>query len=113
MLKDLKARIRESIQNLVTLEIVTAVGHVAFTADDGGRRRPDLDYDRDPKVILTQIDLLQGDIKTVYNEEFVTGNYQGLKEFHARREREGYEMIQKNMAALERLLTLVNAHIED
>ena len=113
MLKDLKNRIRESIQNLVTLEIVTAVGHVAFKTDDAGGRRPDLDYERDPKVILTQIDLLQGDIKTVYNEEFVTGNYQSLKEFHAQREQQGYEMIQKNMAAIERLLTLVNAHIEE
>jgi hypothetical protein len=78
----------------------------------GGPRSPDLDYDADPTVILTKIDLLQGDIKTVFNEAFVTGNYQGLREFHARREQEGYEIIQKNIAAIERLLNLVNANLE-
>jgi hypothetical protein len=115
MSKDLKTQIKESIKNLVTLEIITAVGHVRFEpgAENNRPAFPDLDYERDPKVILTKIDLLQGDIKTVYNEEFVTGNYQGLKEFHAAREKEGYEIIQKNIAALERLLNLVNAHSEE
>ncbi|GBC60457.1 hypothetical protein DENIS_1410 [Desulfonema ishimotonii] len=118
MAGDLKARIRESIENLVTLEIITAVGHVQYNARGGEagdteQRLPDLDYTRDPKVILTRIDLLQGDIKTVYNEEFVTGNYQSLKEFHSAREKEGYEIVQKNIAAIERLLNLVNAQSEE
>jgi len=114
--KDLKTRIRESIRNLATLEIITAVGHVRFVHEDdpeNGAGKPDLDYERDPKVILTKIDLLQGDIKTVYNEEFVTGNYQALRDFHAEREKEGYDIVLKNIAALERLLNLVNAHSEE
>jgi hypothetical protein len=112
-MKDLKGRIREAIENLVTLEIMTAVGQVdAGVGEGGASRSPDLDYAADPKVILTKIDLLQGDIKTVFNEEFVTGNYQALRDFHARREQEGYEIIQKNIAAIERLLNLVNANLE-
>lgn len=113
MSQDLKSRIKASLQNLVTLEIVTAVGQVAFEAGEGetpARSLPDLDHGADPKVILTKIDLLQGDITTVYNEEFVTGNYQCLRDFHAAREKEGHDIIQKNIAALERLLALVNAH---
>lgn len=114
-MKELKTRIRDAIENLVTLEIVTAVGQVrggSGEGEGGGRRAPDLDYGADPKVILTKIDLLQGDVKTVFNEEFVTGNYQALREFHARREEEGFEIIQKNIAAIERLLNLVNANLE-
>jgi len=113
-MKELKNRIREAIENLATLEIMTAVGQVdAGGGGEGGAfRSPNLDYDADPKVILTKIDLLQGDIKTVFNEEFVTGNYQALRDFHARREQEGYEIVQKNIAAIERLLNLVNANLE-
>ncbi len=117
MAEDLKTKIKESIKNLVTLEIITAVGQVRFEGPDKNEktersRYPDLDFERDPKVILTKIDLLQGDIKTVYNEEFVTGNYQSLKEFHFEKEKQGHEIIEKNIAALEKLLSLVNAHID-
>lgn len=116
MSDDLKTRIRRSLENLTTLEIITAVGHVRYRPGEGAeedRRFPDLDYERDPKVILSKIDLLQGDIKTVYNEEFVTGDYQGLREFHAAREREGHDIIRKNMEALERLWNLINARGEE
>ncbi|MDM8536289.1 hypothetical protein QUF70_06010 [Desulfobacterales bacterium HSG17] len=116
MSKDLKTKIKESIQNLTTLEIITAVGQVKHKSkgdtEENQNSLPDLDYEHEPKIILTKIDLLQGDIKTVYNEEFVTGNYQNLRDFHAEREKQGYEIIQKNINALERLLNLVNAHSE-
>ncbi len=117
MVKDLKDKIKESLENLVTLEIITAVGQVRFEPPDKNEdaektKYPDLDFESDPKVILTKIDLLQGDIKTVYNEEFVTGNYQSLKEFHFEKEKQGHEIIKKNIAALEKLLNLVNAHID-
>lgn len=112
MSKELKDKIRESIKNLVTLEIITAVGDIRHSAEDSeedSAHLPDIDYDLDPKIILTKIDLLQGDIKTVYNEEFVTGKYQALREFHAEREKQGYEIIEKNIAVLERLMSLINA----
>lgn len=112
MAEDLRTRIRRSIKNLTTLEIITAVGRIRYHKKDG-EFGPDLDYDQDPKAILTKIDLLQGDIKTVYNEEFVTGNYQALRDFHGQREKEGYEIIQKNIAALERLLSLINAEPDE
>lgn len=114
MAKDLKEKIMESVENLVTLEIMTAVGHVAGPSggSDEGRSLPDLDYDRNPKMILTKIDLLQGDIKTVYHEDFVTGDYQELKAFHAAREKEGYNIIQQNIEALKSLLKMVDEHSE-
>ena len=117
MARELKKKIWESIKNLVTLEIITAVGQVCHRHDGENSEQetglPDLDYDNDPKVILTKIDLLQGDIKTIYNEEFVTGNYQGLREFHAQREKEGYEIIQKNIIALKELLNLLDTNSEE
>ncbi len=111
-LNALVTKIKDSLNNLVTLEIITAVGQVRLkpksgSSQDPERSFPDLDYDKNPKVILTKIDLLQGDIKTVFHEEFVTGNYQSLKDFHADREKEGYEIVHKNLAALKELLEMV------
>ncbi|MDM8515985.1 hypothetical protein QUF76_07285 [Desulfobacterales bacterium HSG16] len=115
MASDLKDKIVKSIENLVTLEIVTAVGHVRFDDEDGkeGTNLPDLDYSKDHKVILTKIDLLQGDIKTIYDEEFVNGEYENLKAYHAAREKEGYGIIEKNVAALEKLLNLVKNNLQE
>ncbi len=110
-------KIVDSIENLVTLEIVTAVGNVQYgprekRPADAKRHFPDLDYDRDPKIMFTKIDLLQGDIKTVYDEAFVTGEYQQLKAYHATKEKEGYQIVQKNIETLERLLKLAAEHIK-
>ncbi len=116
-MSDLKTTIMDSMKNLVTLEIVTAIGQVQFKPkadkpEDADRHFPDLDYERNPKMIMTKIDLLQGDIKTVFNEEFVTGEYWALREFHEAREKEGHDIIQKNIDTLERLLKLAASYSE-
>ena len=98
------SEIKDALNNLKTLEIVTAVGQVTRTENP---RFIDIDWDKDPKVALTKIDLLQGDITTAYDSEFVTGNYQSLKQFHADREKEGHEIIRKNIDAVKALGNLV------
>lgn len=100
MANELADKIKNAIQNLVTLEIITSVGDVILKE---GENRPDIDYSKGPKVIMTRINLLQGDITTVFHEEYVTGKYQVLRDFHTAREKEGYEMVKANIAALEKL----------
>ena len=98
--EDLLDKLHRAINNAVTLEIVTAVGFV----------KPDpldIDWAREPVVALSKINLLLGDIKTVYPEEFVTGSYQSLKDFHAQREREGHQIIENNIKVLKELYALV------
>jgi len=115
-LNGLIASIKEAIVNLVTLEIVTAVGDVKFqpkSAEEKEKTVAMIDYTKEPKAILTKVDLLQGDIQTVFHEEFVTGNYKELKEFHAAREKQGHEIIKENIAALEKLFQLTKKLIED
>ncbi|MCF6159179.1 MAG: hypothetical protein E3K32_11585 [wastewater metagenome] len=100
MANEVIEKIKNAVNNLVTLEIITAVGDVMLK---DGKVSPVIDYSKNPNVMLTRVDLLQGDITTVFHEEFVTGKYQSLRDFHAGREKEGYEMIKANIAALERL----------
>ena len=110
-LENLKAKIIQSIENLVTLEIVTAVGSVK-PSEGGKGKSAELDHSKNPKVIQTKIDLLQGDIETIYDEAFVTGDYQNLKNFHALREKEGYDIVMRNIEALEKLLKLIASQSE-
>ncbi|MDM8523911.1 hypothetical protein QUF80_11130 [Desulfococcaceae bacterium HSG8] len=111
MLKELKTKISDALENLVTLEIMTAVGHVK--PPDEEKMYPDIDYTRDPKIMLSRIDLLQGDIRTICDEEFIRGDYRSLREFHAEREKEGHRIVMQNIDTLERLLKLVKDHLEE
>ena len=115
-LNELIASIKDAIVNLVTLEIVTAVGDVRFqpkSAEEKDKIIAMIDYSKEPKAILTKVDLLQGDIQTVFHEDFVTGNYKELKEFHAAREKQGHEIIKENLAALDKLFQFTKKLIED
>jgi hypothetical protein len=98
--ENLVDRIKKSLDNLATLEIITAVGPVTRKSENEPLELLD---QAKSSVILTRINLLQGDITTVYHEDFVTGRYQELKNFHADREKEGYEIVKKNLEALEDL----------
>lgn len=111
MAESLKEKVLKAFDNLVTLEIITAVGHLTQPRPEEDPFGLDIDFDRDPKIILTKINLLQGDIKTVYHEAFVTGDYAGLKAFHAKRESQGHDLIRQNIEILERLLKLANDHL--
>ena len=60
-----------------------------------------------PKVIHTRIDLLQGDVVTQMDEEFATGKYQSLRDYHASHEKQGNEIIQANIKTLKSLFELL------
>lgn len=114
-LNELIDSIKEAMANLVTLEIVTAVGNVKFQPKSAEEEKivATIDYSKEPKAILTKIDLLQGDVQTVFHEEFVTGNYKELKKFHTAREKQAHEIVKDNLAALERLFQLTKKLVED
>jgi hypothetical protein len=116
ILDELITKIKKALENLVTLEIVTIVGDVKFQPKSDTEKDKiiaTIDYSTEPKAILTKIDLLQGDIQTVFHEDFVTGNYTELREFHAAREAQGHDIVEQNLAALEKLFQLAKKLIRD
>ncbi len=78
-------RIFDSINGLTTLSIVTKVGDAEMKSE---------------------INLLDGDITTEIDREFVDGKLAGLREFHATREQQGHEIIENNINALKELAGL-------
>jgi hypothetical protein len=99
----LTTKILEAVDDLITLRIITAVG---LPKIDGEKGKPEIDFAK-ANVISTKINLLQGDITTLFDPVFVTGGYQCLREFHAAREKEGSEIVQKNIAAIRSLIDLI------
>lgn len=87
--KTLSDRIAEAIHNLIKLKITTTV-----LVNDTS------------KSIVTEIDLLQGDITTTMGDEFVSGAYVSLRDFHQKREEQGQSIIKANVEALQSLLDL-------
>ena len=96
-------KIINALDKLTTLEIVTVVGRVQKDENTGVL---EVDWAADPKVMLSKINLLMGDITTSIDPEFVTGNYTDLREFHAKREEQGHRIIQDNIQAIKELLGL-------
>ena len=105
-LDSLMTRIKEALVNLVHLRIVTVVGVVTVALNNDGSVK-DVEIEQKVKAISTCVDLLQGDITTVFDPEFVTGSYKSLREFHAAREKEGHDIVEKNLKALRALFDLV------
>ena len=102
--------IKDALQELVKLKIVTAIGSVEV-GDDGKVSRPAVSADS--KVIVTEIDLIQGDITTVIDPAYVNDEaYQRLREFHAEREKQGHQIVKQNLEAVEKLFELAQKFIE-
>jgi hypothetical protein len=95
--------VKERVANLKTLEIRTVVGH--FKWDEAQRK---IVYkDDEVKLIMTQIDLLEGDITTSFSEEFLQPPYDEIRKYHAEREKQGHAIIEGNLKALKGLIELI------
>lgn len=91
---DLK-KIEDAVEQLMVLNIRTVVGE--FKEDADGK----LQYDaKKADVIVTQINLVDGDITTVFSEKFLEPPLSAIRDFHALREQQGQAIIQGNLRAL-------------
>ncbi|MDM8546512.1 hypothetical protein [Candidatus Venteria ishoeyi] len=93
--------IKQAVSNLVNLDIRTVVGD--FTYDRSGKIQPA----SDAKQIVTRINLLDGDITTAFSEEFLSTPLENVRGFHGVRERQGMEIMQGNIKALQQLTDLI------
>jgi hypothetical protein len=75
-----------AVSNLTHLKIVTEV---------------------DGKELLTDIDLVQGDIRMKVHSTFLEADKKWLLDLHAAREKQGAEIVKQNVAALGRLAKLL------
>jgi hypothetical protein len=98
-----KDTVLSCIDNLKTLEIRTVIGEYKW---DQQQNRITYD-DAKGKLIMSQIDLLQGDITTSFSPEFLQPPYDEIRKYHAEREKLGHEIIEANLKALKELVKLI------
>ena len=96
-------KILSKLNDLTTLEIKTIIGDHTIAANG----KVNIDTSKNADVIFTKIDLLDGDITSGFNPKFLQPPYDAVKDYHAQREREGKDIIKKNIETLEALLKLV------
>lgn len=94
--------IKNAMENLVTLDIRTIVGDVSI--DDKGKLRPA----PNAKQIVSRMNLLQGDITTAFPEDFLQPPLDNVRNFHALRERQGMDIVQGNIKALQHFIGLID-----
>jgi hypothetical protein len=109
---ELLERIEKALNNLVTMRIVTAVGTVTVSVAEDGTMT-EKHAVANARGMVTEIDLIQGDIRTYVDPAFVNGDYQSLRAFHAEREKEGAAIIQQNLQTLKALYEWVDAMVKD
>lgn len=119
-------KLENSLNQLVTLNIVTAVGaaKVVMTSEASGGAKVVMTREADgaatkivggegtTKVIWTTINLAQGDITTVIDPEFQGDSGKEIREFHKSRETQGLEIIRGNISALKELVSLLGAAVD-
>lgn len=100
--------LRQIFDNLVTLNVVTAVGDVDLSAQTTGDQR--IVIKPGAKVIWSSFDMVEGDIKTVIDPDFAGDAGKELRAFHEAREKQAQSIIKDNIDSLEKLLKLMVAH---
>ncbi len=99
--------IENAIEQLTTLEIVTALGSVNLTeTNTDGKTSYTLGeniFQPSAKLMVTRIKLLEGDITTIMPDDFCKPEYEWLRKFHAERENQGLETVQNMLKTMKDL----------
>lgn len=92
------------ISKLTHLEIKTIVGDYKLGDKDSITPRAEGDF----FMIYSKFNLLEGDVTSYISNELVQDRYAWVREFHARKEEKGHEIIQGNIRAIISLFELYN-----
>jgi hypothetical protein len=110
-IKDILTTLEGALQDLVTLEIITAVGPVQPTPPSKpGESRAAPALDAGAKVMRTRIDLVRSGVTTEIDPAFVSGEYQGLRQFHADREKLASDMVKGHIETIKSIIQLIEGH---
>lgn len=101
-------QLAQQAADLTELRIVTAVGNVTLETgpDAGGSSRETIIGNA--KAIESRIGLVTGDIATLMDSAFVTGDYQSVRSFHETQVGKGQQIVSDNIAAVRSLVGLLN-----
>ncbi len=109
---DFFQKVMKEIKDIQTLTVKTVIGDLKHTADDNYQ------FDQNTQVdgIVSDINLLKGDAITKMSKSFAK-DHPELREYHLQKEKEGHEIIRKNLEVIrdlaKTLFNLENKKFED
>ncbi len=101
--KTIFAKLEAIITDFANLEIKTVVGDGVTVERDTSDKEFTVILGEGSKAIASKVSLLDGDISTFFNSEFITGEYKELQAFHEKQITNGNDIITKNIKMLKDL----------
>lgn len=94
---------KEAFNDLKELKIVTLVGKAKMV---NGQVTFGYEDQAEVEAMVSRIGLFDGDVKTEMTEKFVN-EYDQLREFHMLKERQGFDIIKRNVEVVEKIGNMV------
>jgi hypothetical protein len=107
--RKLAQQILDKLNELATLEIITGVGDTTKfkLGQESGARAEVFKNLEIEKVILTRVDLVQGDITTVYHQDYIgNADLVFLRDYHDQQRDKGHAIVKENIEAVVSLIEL-------
>jgi len=107
-LQNLIDKVQDAAEDFANLKIQTVMGELELKADNS------IDFKQGQTIqgVVSNINLIDGDIKTQISEEFYK-NYPELVQFQQSRESKGHEIITSNIATISTLVKTIKDIIKD
>ncbi len=105
-IETLLKRIEDAVDDLTTLEIKTLMGNMVM----GSNEDITIPEGESVKGITSKIDLIDGDITTMINEEFYK-NYPELVQWHQSREAKGNEIVESNILTVVKMISALRDNL--
>lgn len=104
------ARLDSAVNDMVQLKVITAVGNISVevtnTTKDGITTSTRTETHKDSRAIITDIDLIDGDIMTAIDSVFVTNEaYASIRSDHLARVNDAQAIVSRNINVLKELAT--------
>ena len=109
-LEKFMARLESAVNDMVELKVITAVGNISVevnsTTKDGITTSTRTETHKDSRAIITNIDLIDGDIMTAIDNVFVTdAAYASIRTDHLARVNDAQAIVSRNINVLKELAT--------
>jgi len=104
------ARLESAVNDMVELKVITAVGNISVevnsTTKGGITTSTRTETHKDSRAIITNIDLIDGDIMTAIDNVFVTDEaYASIRTDHLARVNDAQAIVSRNINVLKELAT--------
>lgn len=103
----------DGLKNLSTLTVRTYVGK--FNLEEPGVNGASayrLVPDPNCKKIISLIDLIDGDIQTGMDEDFLSAPYEQMRAYHSQREDQAHAIIKENVAVVKELVEMTVSYMK-